>query len=559
MLRLIACIAFALLPALAVAETRVALVVGNGEYLNAPALPNPANDANDVSTMLAGLGFDVTTAIDVDSREFDQALAGFSSKVEGADVAVFYYAGHGLQFDNENYLVPVDARLENEFAVRRETTELRAVLALMESARISLVFLDACRNNPLAEELARSLNQLGRSAALGQGLAPPPSTGRDVLIAFAAAPDQVAFDGAERNSPFTSAILKHLPTPDIEISTALKRVTQAVRETTGGKQLPQQLSDMATEFYMTRAVAAEPSEPDATPVPDPEAVAFNAATNANTVEAWTAFLDAFPQSTYAGAARVSLAALASTSSPTPPSTSTPATEVLKVRFGTEGAFPPWNFLDSNGNVAGFEVDLGNELCTRAGLDCEWTVNDWDTMIPDLKAKQFDAILAGMAITEERVAEIDFTAMYRPPDPSRFVGLSGESFDFADLNSTRIGVLRSTIQHDYLRENFDRRANSINDFLTFGGMLRELRSGALHLIFADEAELAAAMASEPDFDFKGPPILVGGGVGIGLRKEDDELEARLNAALSSMKQDGSLDALITQWFEGRSPLFGGVAE
>jgi uncharacterized caspase-like protein/TPR repeat protein len=310
-LRLLAFLALVFAATAAMAESRVALVIGNGAYRNTTALPNPVNDAADVGKMLGGLGFDVTTALDLDGPAFDQTLSEFSRKVEDADVAVFFYAGHGLQFDNENYLVPIDAKLQNEFSVQRETTSLRQVMALMESARISLIFLDACRNNPLAEDLARSMRQLGRSVALGRGLAPPPATGRDVLIAFAAAPDQVAFDGEGRNSPFTGAILRHLPTPDIEISTALKRVTQAVREATGGQQLPQQLSDIATELYLARGIAVEQAPLAVTPVPaiDPEEEAFRIAAGANTAASWSAFLEAFPEGRYAPVARVSLAAL----------------------------------------------------------------------------------------------------------------------------------------------------------------------------------------------------------------------------------------------------------
>jgi polar amino acid transport system substrate-binding protein len=146
-------------------------------------------------------------------------------------------------------------------------------------------------------------------------------------------------------------------------------------------------------------------------------------------------------------------------------------------------------------------------------------------------------------------------MYRPPEWSRFAAVNGRTYDFDDLNSTRIGVLDKTIQYSYLRNNLDERANQITSYRTFGGMLRDLGSGALHLVLADEESLVEAMASDPRLEFKGDPVPLGPGIGIGLRKEDDELRQRLNTALASMKADGSLDALLTRWFEGKSPLFG----
>lgn len=301
--------ALALTTSLAAADTRVALVIGNGAYSNVTALPNPPNDANDVAAMLEGLGFAVTKAVDLNGREFGDVLSNFRQSAQSADVALFYYAGHGFQFDEENYLMPVDAELRNELSVKRETIGLTEVLAMMEGAGISLVFIDACRDNPLAAALKRSLVKLGRSTAETEGLAPVRVNGRDTLVAFAAAPDQRALDGTGRNSPFTTAVLQHLPTPGIEISTALKRVTSAVRIATGGEQLPEQLTAMAAEFYMD--AAAPPVEPatDTASVTALEDRAFDAAMAINTEGAWLAFLEAHSDSPLAPMAQQALAKL----------------------------------------------------------------------------------------------------------------------------------------------------------------------------------------------------------------------------------------------------------
>src|SRR5262245_18713186 len=186
------------------ADRRVALVIGNSAYVNAAALRNPRNDASDIAETLKKLGFEVELGLDLDQRGFGQIIEKFGRDLDGADVGLFFYAGHALQISDKNYLVSTTARLENEFLIASETMELEPIVRLMESkAPTNLVFLDACRNNPLADNLRRSLAATKRSANLGRGLARIESTGRDTLIAFAAAPGQEATDGSDRNSPFT--------------------------------------------------------------------------------------------------------------------------------------------------------------------------------------------------------------------------------------------------------------------------------------------------------------------------------------------------------------------
>jgi hypothetical protein len=298
-----------LLPTSVQAESRIALVIGNSAYEHTGRLANPTNDAEDITRVLEGLNFRVTTGYDLDSRAFAQLLSDFSAGLRDADVALFYYAGHGLQFDEQNFLVPIDARLENQFAVRRETFSLNDILGQMEQAKISLVFIDACRNNPLSETLKRSLAVNGRSTAVGSGLAPVEVRGRDMLVAFAAASGEVADDGADRNSPFTAAVLKHIATPDIEISTALKRVTAEVRVLTDGKQQPEQRASMASEFYMVPRGALTVDLPTPIDTADRETTAFNAALAINTAGAWKAFLDKYPEGEFAQIAGEALAKL----------------------------------------------------------------------------------------------------------------------------------------------------------------------------------------------------------------------------------------------------------
>ena len=195
----------AALPSLAAG--RVALVVGNGAYEHSTPLPNPANDAADVAAALKGLGFAVIEGLDLDRTAFEAKLREFARAARGAEAALFFYAGHGLQVEGRNYLLPVDARLSEEVDLEFEALELRAFLKQMRS-RANLVFLDACRDNPLAQDLARSMGA-SRSAAIGRGLGRVDAAS-GTLIAYATQPGNVAADGKGRNSPFTTALLEHI-------------------------------------------------------------------------------------------------------------------------------------------------------------------------------------------------------------------------------------------------------------------------------------------------------------------------------------------------------------
>jgi uncharacterized caspase-like protein len=315
---LLLCLSVLALPATgAQAERRVALVIGNSAYANTTALRNPRNDAGDMADALRKVGFEVAVGLDLDQQRFAQAIERFARALDGADVALFYYAGHGLQMNERNFLVSVDAKLQNEFLLTSETIDLEAIVRLMESkSPVNLVFLDACRNNPLADGLRQSLAATKRSAALGRGLARIEPTGRDTLIAFAAAPGQVAVDGAGRNSPFTGSLLAHIDKPGLEVSVMLKEVAADVRRATQNAQRPQQLSDMARVFYFARAEAAATAAP-AAPAPVPAApvvsnedrtvdVAFwNSVQAAQDCEAVRAYIRRFPTGTFIDLAKIS--------------------------------------------------------------------------------------------------------------------------------------------------------------------------------------------------------------------------------------------------------------
>ena len=225
-----------------------------------------------------------------------------------------------------------------------------------------------------------------------------------------------------------------------------------------------------------------------------------------------------------------------------------AANAQNVRLGTEGAYAPWNFINDEGKLAGFEIDLGNELCTRAKLECEWVINEWDSIIPNLIAGNYDAIIAGMSITDERKESIDFTQDYYPPDASRYAMAAGTKVDFDNISGIKIGVQGATIQAAYAEENLAAN-NTILSYETADQSVADLSAGNIDVLLADGSFLEPIVeASNGALIFGGPDILIGGGVGMGLRKGDDDLEAKLNAAIESVKADGTLDSLIAKWFE-----------
>jgi polar amino acid transport system substrate-binding protein len=219
-----------------------------------------------------------------------------------------------------------------------------------------------------------------------------------------------------------------------------------------------------------------------------------------------------------------------------------------VRIGTEGAYAPYNYVDDNGKLAGYEIDLGNALCAEAGLTCEFVANEWDSIIPNLIAGNYDAIMAGMSITDERKQTINFSEEYYPSEPSRFAAASGVSFDFANLSGKKIGVQGATIQAAYAEENFGEN-NTILAFGTFDQSVADLAAGNLDILLADGDPLVPVVeASGGALAFVGDGVRIGGGVGIGMRKKDTELAGKMNAAIAALKANGSVDKLIKEYFD-----------
>lgn len=294
------------------AEKRVALVIGNSSYAHVPALANPRNDAADMAAMLKSLGFEVVEGTDLEQNEMRATVRRFGEALQGADVSLFFYAGHGMQVAGTNYLVPVDAKLAREGDLDFDAIRLDLVLAQMErETKTSIVLLDACRDNPMAQTLGRSMGT--RSANIGRGLARIES-GVGTFIAFATQPGNVALDGQGRNSPFTAALVKHLPTNAADLGSIMIAVRNDVLAATQGKQVPWEHSSLTGQFFFmpaaTTAAAGSPAAPLQASEQPIELAFWNSVKDTNDPQILKTYLDRYPSGTFAGLARVMMERLA---------------------------------------------------------------------------------------------------------------------------------------------------------------------------------------------------------------------------------------------------------
>ncbi|UFW69174.1 caspase family protein [Bradyrhizobium sp. WU425] len=283
------------------AERRVALVIGNSAYKSVPRLANPVNDATLVGSMFKKAGFDVVdTKLDLSVVDMRKALREFGVKARDADVAVIYYAGHGIELDGNNYLIPTDAALETDTDVFDETFPLDRVLFAIEPAKqLRLVILDACRDNPFAKTMKRTV----ASRAIGRGLAKIEPTSPNTMIAFAAKAGSTASDGDSKNSPFSTALVERLPTPGLDLRKAFGFVRDDVLKNTGYKQEPYVYGSLGGDD-----VPLVPTKPAVAPGPQASPLDairrdYELALQLGTRDGWEAFLGQFPDGFYANLAR----------------------------------------------------------------------------------------------------------------------------------------------------------------------------------------------------------------------------------------------------------------
>lgn len=264
------------------AERRVALVIGNSAYETVSPLGNPVNDASDIAIALEGLGFEVLLGTDLGAERMVGLAERFGTMASTSDVALFFYAGHGFQVEQANYLVPVDAAISRASDVPRETLPLRVILnALDRAPGLKLVFLDACRDNPFGAALDEG--------SLGSGLARV-GTERDFLFAYATQPDNVAYDGTGRNSFFTEALLGHVYTPGQDVSELMINVRRDVIAATGGRQVPWDNSSLTRAFRFDNSPLTVSEE----------TLLWQVAANARDPRLMELYVDRYPQGAHVG-------------------------------------------------------------------------------------------------------------------------------------------------------------------------------------------------------------------------------------------------------------------
>jgi len=317
------------------AEKRVALVIGNSAYRNVAQLQNPVNDGAVIATTLKKAGFDVVDSRhDLPAAETRRALRDFADQARDADIAVVYYAGHGMEVDGTNYLIPVDAKLERDTDVYDEAFSLdRVLLAIEPAKRLRLVILDACRDNPFTKSMKRTL----ASRAIGQGLAKVEPTSPNMLIAYSAKAGSTAADGDTSNSPFTSALSKHLTTPGLDVRRAFGFVRDDVLKTTSNRQEPYVYGSLGgDDVALVPAKSAAPSAP----APNPQAEArrdYELALQVGNKDALSAFLAQYSDGFYANLARIQLAKLAAEETRIAATEKARLTEQERARLAAEGA------------------------------------------------------------------------------------------------------------------------------------------------------------------------------------------------------------------------------
>ena len=326
-------------------SNRVALVIGNSAYNFTPALRNPKNDAADMATALRQLDFQVFDGTDLTKAQMDELIKTFAAALETSKAALFFYAGHAVQIDNKNYLVPVDAALTSPEALESEAVRLDQIQASMErQPRTNILILDACRNNPLARRLERAVGP--GSARVGSGLAAVEGRA-GTLIAYSTQPDNVALDGDGPHSPFSGALLKHIGTKGEDLSTILISVRNEVMNETGGRQVPWEHSALSKRFYFitpdaapvaaTADVSPVASTPDASlgvatswdkSDPGAEIELWDSVTNSNSIPKLKSYLERYPHGAFARVAELKIEDIESRTGASPsPVRATPAPEV----------------------------------------------------------------------------------------------------------------------------------------------------------------------------------------------------------------------------------------
>ncbi|WP_158814843.1 caspase family protein [Methylocapsa sp. S129] len=421
--------------AIARAETRVALVIGNGAYREVATLANPPNDAVDVAAELKTLGFKVTTGVNLDQAGMERAIAEFALAAASADVSLFYYGGHGLQVASHNYLIPVDAQLHSEEDIYKHSVNFDEVLKAQEGEGIHLVFLDACRTNPLkdapASAHAEGLARVGNAAGF--------------LIAFATQPDNVAFDGAGRNSPFAQSLLGHLAAVGQNISSMMIEVRKDVIAATGGAQIPWENSSLTRQFYFA---------PGEAPSGSPDTLLWQLAGGQRDVSLLHIYLDRYPEGSHVGDVKALLAEVGKTgkgAADAPPAPAKENVEELLWKLARNGRQKPLVDLylarypsgahvqEATGLLASLQQTQGSDA--PPGIVCERLA----THPRDSTANNSGVDLDTLAKNAEPAIAACRAAVDQNPNVSHYLALLARATAAAGRRDDAIGLYRKAAE------------------------------------------------------------------------------------------------------------------
>ena len=330
-------------------EKRIALVIGNSAYKEAP-LKNPVNDARDIATALRKLGFEVIERTNVTQKEMNRAIVQFGEKLGTQTIALFYYAGHGMQVKGKNYLIPVDAQIQSEASVRSEAVDVDGVLDQLTVSSLNIVILDACRNNPFER----------RFRSMGGGLAQMDAP-KGSLIAYATAPGKTAADGDARNGLYTQELLKHIQTPGLPLENVFKRVRVGVMAASGETQMPWETSSLTGEFFFRPGTGAPPPIiPEARPTDEGngEEMLWRNIQRSTEVADFDTYLNNYPNGRYVTLAKAAQQKLLSEAMPT---------------IDISGTWSPEH-------VPGQTYIFSDGTCTYKGflivtIGCKWSLSD----------------------------------------------------------------------------------------------------------------------------------------------------------------------------------------
>jgi branched-chain amino acid transport system substrate-binding protein len=530
----------AALPGIALAEKRVALVIGNGAYATVGRLDNPKNDAAAMETMFRAAGFDtVTRADDLGVAAMRRALRDFSDTAYDADIAVVFYAGHGIEVAGTNYLIPIDAVLERDIDVQDEAIPLDRINQILERVkRLRLVILDACRDNPFVRSMRRTV--VTRSVRSGYGEIDEKSLQPNTLVAYAQRAGATAEDGVGSNSPYTTALIKHLPTPGLDIELALRRVRDDVLKTTRNRQEPFKYGSLGGAEIPLVATRPQPqAAPElTTPARLSEAAeAWAAVKDTTSIAVLDAFVVRFKDTIYADLARARVEDLRkqSVAVAAPPKAPAPAVHRRDLRVGVLLTLSGSGAISGTQLRDGFNLGIKHAGGKLGGLPTTVTMHD-DEAKPDVavgKAKQliesdkvdfvvgpvFSNILVAISkwITESKVFLISPNA---GPSPLAGKGCSPFFFSTSYQNEQPPEALGKYAQDKGYKKVFLLAPNYQVGKDTISGFKKQFKGKIADEVYTPlgqldfSAELAKIAAAKPDAFF----VFMPGGMGVNLVKQ-----------------------------------------